>query len=136
MSLTLENQTVNAAFFQPITGLARRSSHARACPDFSADDYLECGSLRVLESSTSGRAFLQEHGARLNHRPPPANYFATLHSPRRGAVVADVNNACGSWPIKPCQTGWRAWSSWPRMRSLPWLATGTKRPAMIPGTTA
>jgi hypothetical protein len=47
----------------------------------------------VLESSTSGRAFLQEHGARLNHSPSQANYFATLHSQRRGAVAADVNNA-------------------------------------------
>src|SRR5487761_2584758 len=93
MSLTQENTTVNAAFFQPLAGLARRSSHARACPDFSDDDYLQCGLLRVLESSTSGRAFLQEHGARLNNSPSQANYFATLHSPRRGAVVADVNNA-------------------------------------------
>jgi len=65
----------------------------RACPDFSDDDYLQCGILRVLESSTSGRAFLQEHGARLNHSPSQANYFATLHSQRRGAVAADVNNA-------------------------------------------
>ena len=96
MNVTPTNTTVNAAFFQPISGLARRSSHARACPDFSDDDYLQCGLLRVLESSTSGRAFLQEHGARLNYRPSQANYFATLPSPRRGAVVADVNNALRS----------------------------------------
>jgi hypothetical protein len=93
MSLTLENQTVNAAFFQPLAGLASQSSHARACPDFSDDDYLQCGLLRVLESSTSGRAFLQEHGARLNNSPSQANYFATLHSQRRRAVVGDVNDA-------------------------------------------
>ena len=92
MNVTQANPTVNAAFFQPIAGLASQSSHARACPDFSDDDYLQCGLLRVLESSTSGRAFLQEHGARLNNSPSQANYFATLHSPRRGAVVADVNN--------------------------------------------
>ena len=93
MNLTPENTTVNAAFFQPISGLASRSPHARTCPDFSDDDYLQCGLLRVLESSASGRAFLQEHGARLSNSPSQANYFATLHSPRRGAVVADVNNA-------------------------------------------
>jgi hypothetical protein len=93
MSLTLENPTVNTAFFQPLTGLARRSAHARTCPDFSDDDYLQCGLLRVLESCPSGRAFLQEHGARLSNSPSQANYFATLHSPRRGAVVTDVNNA-------------------------------------------
>jgi len=93
MNLAQTNTTVNAAFFQPIAGLASRSSHARTCPDFSDDDYLQCGLLRVLESSPSGRAFLQEHGARLNHSPTQANYFATLHSQRRGAVVVDVNNA-------------------------------------------
>ena len=92
MHVTPEITTVNAAFFQPLAGLARRSSHARTCPDFSDDDYLQCGLLRVLESSTSGRAFLQEHGARLSNSPSQANYFATLHSPRRAAVVADVNN--------------------------------------------
>ena len=96
MNLTSANTTVNAAFFNPIAGLARRSAHARACPDFSDDDYLQCGLWRVLESSPSGRAFLQEHGARLNYSPRPANYFATLHSPRRGAVVADVNHALPS----------------------------------------
>src|SRR5258706_4525857 len=93
MHVTPANTTVNAAFFQPIAGLAGQSSRARACPDFPDDDYLQCGILRVLESSTSGRAFLQEHGARLNNSPSQANYFATLHSQRRGAVVADVNNA-------------------------------------------
>jgi len=93
MHVAPANPTVNAAFFQPIAGLASQSSHTRACPDFSDDDYLQCGILRVLESSTSGRAFLQEHGARLNNSPSQANYFATLHSQRRGAVVADVNDA-------------------------------------------
>ena len=78
---------------QPIAGLASRSTPARTCPDFSDDDYLQCGVWRVLESCTSGRAFLQEHGARLNHRPTPANYFASLPSQRRGAVVADGNDA-------------------------------------------
>jgi hypothetical protein len=93
MHVAPANTTVNAAFFQPLAGLASQSSHARACPDFPDGDYLQCGLLRVLESSTSGRAFLQEHGARLNNSPSQANYFATLHSPRRGAVVADVNDA-------------------------------------------
>jgi hypothetical protein len=93
MNLTPANTTVNVAFFQPVAGLASQSSHARACPDFSDDDYLQSGLLRVLESSTSGRAFLQEHGARLNNSPSQANYFATLHSQRRSAVVGDVNDA-------------------------------------------
>lgn len=93
MNLTQTNTTVNAAFFQPLVGLTSQSPHTRACPEFSDDDYLQCGILRVLESSTSGRSFLQEHGAQLNNSPTQANYFATLQSQRRGSVVADVNDA-------------------------------------------
>lgn len=93
MSLTLENQTVNPAFFQPLTGRAAASPHARACPEFPDADYLESGVLRVLETSASGRAFLQEHGPRLLHPPTPANYFVTLHSARRQALLAGVNRA-------------------------------------------
>jgi hypothetical protein len=41
---------VNTAFFQPLTGLATASPHARACPEFPDADYLESGVLRVLET--------------------------------------------------------------------------------------
>ncbi len=47
--------------------------------------------LRVLETSASGRAFLQEHGPRLGQPPTPANYFVTLHSARRQALLTGVN---------------------------------------------
>jgi hypothetical protein len=93
MSSTLENPTVNAAFFQPLIGLAAASPQARACPEFPDADYLAGGVLRVLEASASGRAFLQEHGPRLPHAPTQGNYFATLHSPRRGALLAGVQLA-------------------------------------------
>ena len=65
----------------------------RACPEFSDADYLEGGVLRVLETSASGRAFLQEHGPCLAHPPTPANYFVTLHSAQRQALLAGVNLA-------------------------------------------
>jgi hypothetical protein len=93
MSLPHENQTVNTAFFQPLTGLAAASPHTRACPEFPDADYLESGVLRALETAASGRAFLQEHGPRLAHPPTPANYFVTLHSDRRLALLAGVNLA-------------------------------------------
>ena len=91
MSLHLEKQTVNTASFQPLTGLAAASPHARACPEFPDVDYLEGGVLRGLETSPSGRAFLQEHGPRLTHQPTPANYFVALHSDRRLALLTGVN---------------------------------------------
>jgi len=91
MPITLSSSTVNQAFYQPILGLAARSSLTRLCPEFSDEDYLCCGVQRVLEASPSGRAFLQEHGPGLNYAPTQSNYFATLHSPRRLELLEDVN---------------------------------------------
>jgi hypothetical protein len=48
---------------------------------------------RVLETSASGRGFLQEHGLRFARTPGQANYFAALRSWRRRAVLRDVNLA-------------------------------------------
>jgi hypothetical protein len=47
----------------------------------------------VLESSRTGRNFLQEHGPRFPRTPGQANYFVALRNPRRCAVVRDVNLA-------------------------------------------
>jgi hypothetical protein len=83
--------TVNQAFFEPLDGLAAASLAWRPCPDFSDDDYLRLGVQRVLESSESGRAFLQEHGVRFENAPELCNYFAALRSARRCLVLRDVN---------------------------------------------
>lgn len=85
--------TVNQAFFQPLTGLAAQSAHARPCPEFSDEDFLRLGVQRVLESCQSGRAFLQEHGVRFENPPDSSNYFAALRSERRCAVLREVNRA-------------------------------------------
>ena len=92
MSLTLENQTVNETFFQPLNNLVARSVHTRPCPEVSDEQYVLLGMQRVLEGSESGRAFLQEHGPRHEKPPAPANYFASLHSARRCAVLREVNH--------------------------------------------
>jgi hypothetical protein len=92
MPISNELRTVDEAFFQPLSGLAGRSYHARPCPEFPDEEYLRCGVQRVLESSESGRAFLQEHGPRLEHAPTQSNYFLTLHSVRRGALLEEVNH--------------------------------------------
>lgn len=87
-----ENQlTVDEAFFQPLDGLATTSPLARFCPEFSDEEFVRCGVMRVLESSESGRAFLQEHGQRWLHPPTHSNYFATLHSQRRGELLEEIN---------------------------------------------
>jgi len=92
MSLNLENQTVNETFFQPLNSLVARSVHTRPCPAVSDEQYVLLGVQRMLESSESGRGFLQEHGLRHEKPPAPANYFASLHSARRCAVLREVNH--------------------------------------------
>jgi len=91
MPTTYQTTTVDEAFFKPLNGLAAGSSQTRPCPEFSDENYVLCGVQRVIESTPSGRAFLQEHGPRLVQEPTQSNYFATLHSARRLALLADVN---------------------------------------------
>jgi len=93
MSATHPPASVNAAFFQPLCGLAAASKHARSCPEFPDEDFLLLGVQRVLELSASGRAFLQEHGVRFENTPGHSNYFAALHSPRRRDVLRDTHRA-------------------------------------------
>jgi hypothetical protein len=47
----------------------------------------------VLEGSPSGRAFVQEHGLRFEKSPAYSNYFTSLRSERRGALVREVGLA-------------------------------------------
>ena len=91
MITTQSTTTVTATFFQPLHGLAAASPQARPCPEFSDEQFIRLGVQRVLESSESGRAFLQEHGVRFEDTPSQANYFAALQSSRRVAVLRDVN---------------------------------------------
>jgi len=83
--------TVDDAFYQPLQGLAAASAYARPCPEFPDEAFLRIGVQRVLESIPSGRAFLQEHGPRFENAPTQSNYFAALHSPRRLALLTEVN---------------------------------------------
>lgn len=91
MRISSSSTTVTEAFFQPLDGLAAACSAARPCPIFSDHAFLQLGVYRVLESSRSGRAFLQEHGSRFEFAPQAGNYFAALHSSRRAELVAQGN---------------------------------------------
>lgn len=83
--------TVNDTFFAPLQGLAETSPQHRPCPELSDPEWVFAGVQRVLENVPSGRGFLQEHGQRLPTVPKLSNYFSTLHSERRGALLLDVN---------------------------------------------
>jgi hypothetical protein len=86
-----QTNTVNDAFFHPLNGLSAQSEHTRCCPEISDEQYVLMGVCRVLESTESGRGFLQEHGNSFSTAPTLGAYFANLHSPRRCAVLKDVD---------------------------------------------
>jgi hypothetical protein len=46
----------------------------------------------VLESSESGRAFLQEHGLRFPETPDQDCYFASFQSPRRLKLLTQLGS--------------------------------------------
>ncbi len=85
--------TVDAAFFEPLAGLVAASPHARPCPEYPDDLFVRLGVQRVLETSVSGRAFLQEHGVRFADPPGYSNYFAALRSARRCDLLRDLHDA-------------------------------------------
>ena len=93
MPVTTTTQTVNEAFFQPLSAALARATLIRPCPEFSDEDWLRMGVQRVLEGSESGRAFLQEHGLRFENAPTHNNYFASLKSERRRDLAQEVNLA-------------------------------------------
>jgi hypothetical protein len=90
MPTACASSSVNDAFFAPIANLAETSRHARPCPEISDAQWIRAGIQRVLEDVPSGRAFLQEHGLRFAQPPKVSNYFSSLQSERRAAVLQDV----------------------------------------------
>ena len=93
MTVLKDTHTVSAAFFQPIARLAQQAPSARPCPELPDDSWIRLGLHRLMEQSGSGRGFLQEHGPRFDHTPKHSNYFASLQSSRRLAVLGEVNAA-------------------------------------------
>lgn len=93
MQTTSDLLTVNDAFFAPIAGLAEASKHTYPCPEISDSAWVRIGIQRVLEDVPSGRGFLQEHGPRFELSLKASNYFTSLQSTRRAAVLQDVCQA-------------------------------------------
>ena len=85
--------TVNHTFFQPLQQPLASASNLWHCPELPDDEWLRMGVQRVLEASSSGRAFLQEHGLRFEKPPTYTNYFASLRSGRRRDLAREINLA-------------------------------------------
>lgn len=83
--------SVSATFLSPIAELLPQCERRRDCPALSDEAWLHLGLERALHELPSGRAFLQEHAFRFPHCPPLSNYFESLKSTRRLALVGELN---------------------------------------------
>lgn len=93
MTFASQITTVDEAFFQPLSPIVAGSPCTLPCRELPDEDFIRLGIQRVLETSPSGRGFLQEHGLRFANTPTHSNYFATLRSPRRRDLLRDVNRS-------------------------------------------
>lgn len=84
--------SVSAALFSPALDLLVDCQYTRLCPQLPDAAWIKLGLDRVLQEMPSGRAYLQQHGYRLDHCPPLANYFEALKSDRRLRLVTELND--------------------------------------------
>lgn len=78
------------SFFAPVDQAVAQSTLTGFAPVLSDRDWLHLNLIRVVESSPSGRGFLQEHAGRFPSTPIRSTYFLSLHSERRAAFLRDV----------------------------------------------
>ena len=91
MQFDPNTDSVNHAFFAPMQPLLASADNLWYCPELPDDEWASMGVCRVLESSPSGRAFLQEHGLRFEKTPSYGNYFASLRSSRRRDLALEIS---------------------------------------------
>ncbi len=89
--LTASLSTTYDDFVRPALQLLADCSKTRVCPSMSDADWVSMGIQRVVQECSSGRAFLQTHGARLKSCPEISLYFHSLKSERRLKVLTEVN---------------------------------------------
>jgi len=83
--------SVSHTLFSPLEALLPSCQNLRDCPALSDALWLQLGVERVLHELPSGRGFLQQHATRFSGAPPRANYFESLKSSRRLALVSELN---------------------------------------------
>lgn len=90
MPALAHSPTVTERFFQPLQQALAAASNLWHCPEFPDDVWMHMGVQRVLESSGSGRGFLQEHGLRFDNPPDYGTYFAAMRSGRRRDLAREI----------------------------------------------
>lgn len=84
--------TVYAEFTTPALELLSRCPSQRSCPQLSDTSWLCLGLERALQECSTGRAFLQTHGGRMDVCPELSHYFTSLKSSRRLQLLEELNS--------------------------------------------
>ncbi len=87
---TTSQDTVRCRFFAPVERALSVAESRRNCPEFSDEEYLESGIGRVIAHVQSGRDWVQRLRMWMNSRLTVCNFFATLKSSRRLALLEEV----------------------------------------------
>ena len=83
--------TVYNHYAAPALQLVAACPAFRVCPELSDPAWVALGLQRALYESSTGRGFLQTHGADLAFCPDYSHYFHTLKSARRLQLLQEVN---------------------------------------------
>ena len=90
--LPITEPTVAQRFFLPLEQLLPLCHHLRPCPALPDRDWLRLLVHRVLHAVPSGRALLQEHAPACAVSAEVTTFFESLKSPRRLALVGELNH--------------------------------------------
>ncbi len=90
MDIINRSTDVHRMFFGPLWPCLEASPHQRKCLDYTDKDFLEVGLSRVLLMIQSGRDLLQRLTLLRSTCPARSNFFESLKSDRRLAMVQDV----------------------------------------------
>ncbi len=89
-------QLLDEVFFAPLREVMEDGLKTRSCKVIKDLPFVAMSVLRVLQSSNSGRDFIQSHGKPSLHGLNLANYFDSLGSQRRLALITATNDAMTS----------------------------------------
>jgi len=89
---TTTQDTVRHRFFAPVELALASAGSKRKCREFPDEEYLESGISRVLSQAQSGRDWVQRLRMWMDSGLTVGNFFDTLRSSRRLALVEEVTD--------------------------------------------
>lgn len=87
---SLPSPTLHDRFYHPVALALSRAIPTRLCHDYSDWHYLQSGVGRIIESSRSGREWVQLFNALIANAISVGNFFKALNSNRRLSLLEEI----------------------------------------------